>query len=441
MWLRNALLLLLCTLPAAAQPPDFLLRTQEVIAQVSEGIKPAVVHIEVWSRRGGQRVKGQGSGLVVAPDGTIVTNHHVVDKAEHILVVLDDKSRHQARVMRSDKQTDLAVLKIDVPRPLKHATLADSDDARVGQWVLAIGNPYGLDRTVSFGIISGKGRYMPGSESGVSPLNDFLQTDAMIDPGSSGGPLVNLQGKVLGINSSGIGRGIGFTIPAKVVQEVMQGKQSQGQLERGWLGMYTQALPRDLAQHLGMPEVHGVLVSDTAAGSPAQRAGLTSGDVITEFDGVPVEAEQEDEIQRFAQQVSRYAPGRRLVLTVRRGKQTLKLPAEVGLQPSLETGEVETAYGFTVAEVTPYRQQQYRLAERSGLVVTEVQDSSPAGEAGVEAGDLLLRVEEQPAERLSDVETRLSEARPGKSVLLRMKKGQYQFYVLLQQRGKKRPGS
>jgi serine protease Do len=435
--MKRLWLLLLLTLPAPAQTPDFLLQTQRLITSVSDRLKPTVVHIESWSRRAGTRVKAVGSGVVVTAEGKIVTNYHVIDKADQIQVVLDNRSRYEAQVLQRDKLTDLAVLQIKAPAPLAYATLGDSDSAQVGQWVLAIGNPYGLDRTVSFGIISGKGRYIPGSEQGVTPLNDFLQTDANIDSGSSGGPLVDLQGKVVGINSSGIGRGIGFTIPAKVVQEVMQGKQQQGQLERGWLGLYTQPFTRALAAYRGMPDVRGLLISDFAPGSPAQRSGLQVGDVVTELDGNPVEAEEEDEIQRFAQQVSRLAPGSKVEMKVRRASGLTSLAVEIGLQPHLEGAEVETPYGFRVAEITGYRQQQFRLTEKSGVVVTEVLEGSPASEAGVEEGDLLLEWEDHPVETLAQVE-RLAEIPPKPSLLLRFKKGQYRFFALLQQRGRKK---
>lgn len=435
--MKKTLLALLLTLPALGQTPDFLLQTQRLITSVSDRVKPTVVHIESWSRRAGTRVKSLGSGVVVTADGKIVTNHHVIDKADQVQVVLDDRSRYDAVILQRDKLTDLAVLQIQAPQPLPFATLADSEKVQVGQWVLAVGNPYGLDRTVSFGIISGKGRYIPGSEQGLTPLNDFLQTDANIDSGSSGGPLVDLQGQVVGINSSGIGRGIGFTIPAKVVKEVMQGKVQQGQLERGWLGLYTQPFTRSLAAYRGMANVRGLLVSDFASGSPAAKSGLLVGDVITEIDGSPVEAEEEDEIQRFAQQVSRLTPGSKTEVKVRRGSATVVLAVEVGLQPHLEGAEVETPYGFRVAEITNYRQQQFRLTEKSGVVVTEVLDGSPAAEAGVEEGDLLLEWEDHPVESLAQVE-KLADAPAKPSLLLRFRKGQYRFFALLQQRGRKK---
>ncbi|MBN9419414.1 MAG: trypsin-like peptidase domain-containing protein [Candidatus Eremiobacteraeota bacterium] len=435
--MKKTLLALLLTLPALGQTPDFLLQTQRLITSVSDRVKPTVVHIESWSRRAGTRVKALGSGVVVTAEGKIVTNYHVIDKADQVQVVLDDRSRYDAVILQRDKLTDLAVLQIQAPHPLPFATLADSEKVQVGQWVLAVGNPYGLDRTVSFGIISGKGRYIPGSEQGLTPLNDFLQTDANIDSGSSGGPLVDLQGQVVGINSSGIGRGIGFTIPAKVVKEVMQGKVQQGQLERGWLGLYTQPFTRSLAAYRGMTNVRGLLVSDFASGSPAAKSGLLVGDVITEIDGSPVEAEEEDEIQRFAQQVSRLTPGSKTEVKVRRGTATVVLAVEVGLQPHLEGAEVETPYGFRVAEITNYRQQQFRLTEKTGVVVTEVLDGSAASEAGVEEGDLLLEWEDRPVESLAQVE-KLADAPAKPSLLLRFRKGQYRYFALLQQRGRKK---
>lgn len=434
---KTLLALFLLSLPLHAQTPDFLLQTQKLITSVSDRVKPTVVHIESWSRRAGTRVKALGSGVVVTAEGKIVTNYHVIEKADQVQVVLDDRSRYDAVILQRDKLTDLAVLQIQAPKPLPFATLADSEKVQVGQWVLAVGNPYGLDRTVSFGIISGKGRYIPGSEQGLTPLNDFLQTDANIDSGSSGGPLVDLQGQVVGINSSGIGRGIGFTIPSKVVKEVMQGKVQQGQLERGWLGLYTQPFTRSLAAYRGMAKVRGLLISDFAQGSPAARSGLQVGDVITEIDGSPVEAEEEDEIQRFAQQVSRLTPGTKTEVTVQRGKAILPVAVEVGLQPHLEGAEVETPYGFRVAEITNYRQQQFRLTEKTGVVVTEVLDGSAASEAGVEEGDLLLEWEDRPIESLAQVE-KLADAPAKPSLLLRFRKGQYRYFALLQQRGRKK---
>jgi len=217
----------------------------------------------------------------------------------------------------------------------------------------------------------------------------------------------------------------------------MQGRQQQGQLERGWLGLYTQPFTRELAAHRGMSKVRGLLVSDFVVGSPAARSGLEMGDVITELDGNPVEAEQEDEIQRFAQLVSRLTPGSAVQMLVRRGPESVKLKIEVGLQPYLESKELETPYGFRVAEVTPYRQQQFRLTDTVGLVVTEVEDGSAAAEAGLEEGDLLIDWEGQSLDKLPEMEAVLAKSTKS-SLLLRLKKGQYRYFALLQQRGKKR---
>ncbi len=267
---------------------------EETIMTVSNTVKMSVVHIEVVARRGDRQLRALGSGLVVDATGVIVTNAHVVDNVQEITVLLpDDTTKYPAEVVNSDQQTDLAVIRIKPTKPLAAATLGNSDAVQVGEWVLAIGNPYGFDRTVSFGIISGKGRILPDRGSEVQLLNDFLQTDALIDPGSSGGPLVNLRGEVLGINSVGVGRGQGFTIPSNVVKDVLKKSLSAGGIERGWLGVYTQAFPQELAAYFGLPGRQGILVSDVEPGSPAAIAGLRTGDILTTVNGSPVAADSQ----------------------------------------------------------------------------------------------------------------------------------------------------
>ncbi|MGE0488713.1 MAG: trypsin-like peptidase domain-containing protein, partial [Vulcanimicrobiota bacterium] len=383
--------------PALARPAGQGLETfeslQALIVELSDKIKPSVVHIEVNSRRADMRRKGLGSGLIVSTDGKIVTNHHVIDRAEYISVILDDKTKYEARVLRKDKQTDLALIKIDAKREFPAATLADSDSVSVGEWVLAIGNPYGFDRTVSFGIVSGKGRYIPGLDSEVQLLNDFIQTDALIDPGSSGGPLINLRGEVLGINSVGIGRGQGFTIPSNVVKEVTTRTEVEGRIERGWIGVYLQPFTREMAAYLKVPTTRGILVSDVQPDSPAARAGMQSGDVITSFHGEPVEAEQDEEINRFAQMVTALEPGKQAQLTVVRNKQEVPLTITVGTQPPVDARETETGLGILVKEITYALYLEFRLDDRDGVLVSYVSRGGAADEAGVEGGDVLIAVD------------------------------------------------
>ena len=278
---------LLCCLAASAEEPAL----EDRIIAVSEQVKPSVVFVRAILRVNDRKTEVTGSGLIASADGLVLTNHHVVERADKVEVtVVGRKQPYRAEVLGDDRQTDLAVLRIQPEAPLQAAHFGRIEDVRVGQWVLAIGNPYGLDGTVSLGIVSAKGRNLEIPEL----LNDFIQTDAMIDRGSSGGPLVDLGGRVIGINSRGQGRGIGFTIPVDTVLDVLA-QISKGGVARGWLGVSIQPLDRDLAAYLGQPEATGVIVNSVAEGSPAERADLRAGDIVTAFGVQPVEAEKEEE--------------------------------------------------------------------------------------------------------------------------------------------------
>jgi serine protease Do len=403
---------------------------QQLIVSLSNRIKPAVVHVDVVTRRGEERHHVMGSGLILSSDGTIVTNHHVIDHAEKIEVILDDKTRYDATVMRQDRQTDLALLKIKVSHPLPFAKLGDSDKVQVGQWVLAIGNPFGFDRTVSFGIISGKGRFIPDADSEVRLLNDFLQTDAMIDPGNSGGPLVNLDGEVIGINSAGMGRGQGFTIPSKVVKEVLTRNEVEGRLERGWIGVYPQPLTREVALYLGKPGLHAVLVSDVLPNSPAERAGLKSGDLLTRVGDTPVEAETEQDVPRFAQLITHLAPGTKFQATYLRDGQSHQVEVTVGLQPLMEGKELETNFGTVLHEITMNQVLQYRLERTHGVLVTEVRSGSPGDDAGLERGDVILAVDGHPVESMAQLTPAIDKPVREK-FLLQVMKGKLRFFAFV----------
>lgn len=426
------LLALLFVAPARAQDG---LKTfenlQNVIANLSARLKPSVVHIEVNARRGDVRRKGLGSGLIISTDGQIVTNHHVIDQAEYIAVILDDGSKYEAQVLRRDSQTDLALIKIDAGRDLPAARLADSDKVSVGEWVLAIGNPYGFDRTVSFGIVSGKGRFIPGTDTEVALLNDFIQTDALIDPGSSGGPLINLRGEVIGINSVGIGRGQGFTIPANVVQEVLTRTEIEGRIERGWIGVYLQPFTREMAEYMEVPGKRGVMISDVQPNSPAQAAGFRSGDVILSFNGIPVEAEQEEEINRFAQMVTALRPGTTAAVTMLRDGRELQEQVAIGVQPPVDAREVDTGFGLLLKEITYQLYLEYRLDDRDGALVSYVSRGSVADDAGVEVGDVLVGLDGRPIKNLEDVEKLLPELRKKTRFMLTLRRGKVLRYALV----------
>lgn len=436
------LFLLTGTSPTAAQTEGLRLfeNLQGLITEASDRVKTSVVHIEVLAKRGEQRQKGLGSGLIISPDGQIVTNHHVIDRAQVITVILDDKTKLEAQVLRRDQQTDLALLQVKAGRPLPAAQLADSDKVRVGEWVLAIGNPYGFDRTVSFGIVSGKGRFIPGVDTEVPLLNDFIQTDALIDPGNSGGPLVNLRGEVLGINSVGIGRGQGFTIPSNVVREVITRTEVEGRIQRGWLGIYLQPFTPEMAEYQGLPRVRGVLVSDLLNGGPAEMAGLVSGDVLTRFDGADLDADTDDAINRFIQRVSALEPGTRVTVQINRRGQTLDRTLTVGTQPPVQATEVDTDFGFTAKQITQSLFLEYRLSQRNGVLVSYVTRGSPAQEAGLEVGDVIVRVDDTPVQGVEDFRKVLPRLEKKARFMLTLKRGQVIRYALVDLAPYRAPG-
>jgi len=243
---------------------------QKVIISLSSRIQPSVLHIEVIKKSDSFKFKSLASGLVVDKNGYILTNEHVVDKAQSISVTLPSKLEYPAEIIGVDKQTDLALIKIKSEEKLAVPNFGNSDKIEVGEWVIAVGNPFGFDRTVSFGIVSGKGRVIPFLPEESRLISDFIQTDAAIDPGSSGGPLVNLKGEVIGINSIGLGRGQGFTIPINTALEIKDKLLASGVIERGWLGLSIQPLNREFAQYFGDESLKGILISDVDRNSPAQ---------------------------------------------------------------------------------------------------------------------------------------------------------------------------
>jgi len=425
LWLAASLAAAL-TMATGSQAEEASL--EQKIITVSEAVTPSVVHVQAIVKVHDRRSEVTGSGLIATSDGIVLTNQHVVERAQKVEVsVPGRKQPYPAEVLGTDKQTDLAVLRVQPDAPLPAARFGDVSDVRVGQWVLAIGNPYGLDGTVSLGIVSAKGRNLEIPHL----INDFIQTDAMIDRGSSGGPLVDLQGRVLGINSRGQGRGIGFTIPVDVVLQVMDQLRAGG-VDRGWLGISIQPLDRDLADYLGIPDASGVILSGVTQASPAARAGLQMGDVITAFGGASVEAEKEEDLGRFQRLVAGNPPGAEADVTILREKRPRTLKVVLGHQPTVEPAEAETELGFHVQEITEGLFRAERLASRDGAYVSFVARGSPAAEAGLMPGDVVVRLGEQ---EVTDLEAfRQADLRIGGAsrVLVRARRGDDLRFVLIQ---------
>jgi serine protease Do len=300
--------------------------------------------------------------------------------------------------------------------------------------VLAIGNPYGLDGTVSLGIVSAKGRNLEIPDL----LNDFIQTDALIDRGSSGGPLVDLEGRVVGLNSRGQGRGIGFTIPIDTAREVMAQLEGGG-IERGYLGITLQALDRELADYLGVGEATGVLINHVVPDSPADRAGLATGDVITRFQTSEIEAEKDEDLGTFQRMVARAVPGTRAELAYLRAGQPASTQVEIGEQPKLEGAEVETEVGFHVQEITPHLARAHRLESTAGAFVIFVADGSPASEAGLRIGDVIVRIEAADVSSLDDFQHAIAGVEAHRRFLVQARRGEELKFLLIKPRGAK-PG-
>ncbi len=406
------------------------------IIEVAEKVKPSVVHIESIVKFGDRRAPVTGSGVIASADGRILTNHHVVERAEKVTVSVPGRRRkYPARVIGTDPQTDVAVLRVEPEEPLAAARFGDRDSLRVGQWVLAVGNPYGLDGTVSFGIVSAIGRNLeiPGT------LNEFIQTDAMIDRGSSGGPLVDLEGRVVGINSRGQGRGIGFTIPIDTALDVAK-RLEEGPLQRGYLGITMQPLDRELADYFGIPEATGAVVNSVAEGSPAAQAGLVAGDIVTRFDGVTVEGEEEEELGTFQRLVAGTQPGRAVSVDILRAGKPLTLAMTVGTQPRVEPAEVETEAGFHVQELTPNLIRENRLSIDRGAFVHFVVRGSPASEAGLLVGDVIERIESRPVTDLEAFRDAMHAVENKPRFLVVARRGEETKYLLLKREPEAAPG-
>ena len=371
---------------------------------------------ERFFRRRAPRDEGRaaGSGVVVDPRGYILTNNHVVENATEIEVRLSDDRKFKATLVGRDGRTDLAVLKIENPTgSLPVADLGDSDRLRVGQWAIAIGNPFGLDRTVTVGIISATGR----THVGVATYEAFIQTDASINPGNSGGPLLNLDGRVVGINTAIVssGQGIGFAIPINMARDIMTQLINRGKVVRGWLGIGIQDLSPELAAGFGVKEDAGVLVADVMKDGPAAAAGLRPGDVIVEFGGSAIK-----DVPDLQKRVAAIEPGRAAPVTVMREKKTVTLSVTIGEQPTddaLEASEgADEILGLTVEPLTPETAMENRLAARSGLLVTEVSPGSAGAAAGIKPGDAILEVNRRPVSDAAAFRQVVAGLKPGESV-------------------------
>jgi serine protease Do len=370
-----------------------------------------------------------GTGVIIGKDGHVLTNNHVIREADEISVNLADGRTLKASVVGTDTKTDLAVLKVDADGLLP-AELGNSDEIEVGEWVLAVGNPFGLRNTFTSGIVSAKGR----ADIGIARYEDFIQTDAAINPGNSGGPLVNLSGKVVGINTaiasrSGGYQGIGFAIPSNMARDVMNSLIKHGRVERGWLGVYIQNLDGELSKSFGFDGQGGILVSQVVEGGPGHEAGLRSGDIIITLDGKPVKS-----TNSFSSAIASLGPGGAATLEVFRNGERMKLAVEVSNYPdedemlrSPSAGNL----GVKVKTLTPDLAGRYGAKAIRGVIITGVETASLAAIAGIRVGDVIVSVNGEVVANVSEFHAAVQKgATDGGVRLLVESQGRRRFVIL-----------
>ena len=432
--------------------------TNQTFSKLAEELKPAVVNIsttqvvkqhpffrgrpspfgeedpfrDFWEKFFGGEIpqefetKSLGSGVIIDKEGYIVTNNHVIENAKEILVTLSTEKDYEAEVIGRDKKTDLALIKITAEEDLDVAPLGDSDKLEVGEWVIAIGNPFGLAETVTAGIVSAKGRVI-----GAGPYDDFIQTDASINPGNSGGPLFNLWGEVVGINTAIIatGQGIGFAIPINMAKQLIPQLKEKGRVIRGWLGVGIQRVTPQLAKSFGLEEAKGALVSQVFKGDPADRAGIKQGDIIVEFAGK--EIKEFGDLSRFA---AATPPGTTVEIKVFREGKILTLDvtvAEMEEKVEVATEPTKKPLGITVQNITPEIAQGLGLEDVSGVVVTQVTPRSPAAEAGIRRGDVIQEVNRKPVADVEAFSQEIEEAKKEETILLLIRRGENNLFVTI----------
>lgn len=436
---------------------DTAVKTPLSFSELTERVKPAVVNIstsktfkgrgDFGTPKGGSpfgddffdrffgdmpsrefKQRSLGSGFIISNDGYIFTNNHVVEKADKILVKISDGKEYEAKVIGTDANTDIALIKIKPDNSLPVADIGDSESVKVGEWVIAIGNPFGLDATVTAGIISAKGRVI-----GAGPYDNFIQTDASINPGNSGGPLFNMEGKVIGINTAIVaqGQGIGFAIPINMAKNILRDLKTKGKVTRGWLGITVQDISDDIAKNLNHKNKSGALVSDVFKGDPADKAGLKVGDIIIEINGKPIKDTHELLLTIAALHV-----GQNMVVKAIRDGQEMTFKVSVverkdnaelaAVRPGSEKGH----FGISAQEITPDIARQLGVRPE-GVMVTNIQEGTPADEVGIQPQDIIVQVNRVKISSMNDYIREITKAGVKKSVTLLIKRGRSSFFVAM----------
>lgn len=374
------------------------------------------------------RQRNLGSGFIIDKEGFILTNNHVVERTDEIKVLLDNEKEFDAKIIGRDPKTDLALIQIETKEPLVPLPLGDSDLLDVGDWVVAIGNPFGLEHTVTAGIVSAKYRRL-----GASSYDNYIQTDASINPGNSGGPLLNTNGEVVGINSmivsdGGESIGIGFAVPINMAKDLLP-QLKEGKVIRGWLGVVIQEITSELRDKLQLPDQKGALVADVLSSGPAEKVGIKRGDVIVVFDQKEIK-----EMSDLPYIVASTPVGKTVIVEVIRDgyKKSFKVKIEELKEDHYEESIKETEnLGMTVEEITPDITRQFRLTEKSGLVVVDVEPNSPAEEANIRQGDIIIEIDQFPMHDLQGFKEKIRQYEEGDTILFLVKRGSNTIYLTL----------
>jgi len=368
-----------------------------------------------------------GSGFIIDKNGFVVTNNHVIEDADQIKVKLNDQREFDAKVVGRDPNTDIALLKIESGETLPVVKLGDSDALEVGQWVLAIGSPFGLEHTVTAGIVSAKGRVI-----GSGPYDDFIQTDASINPGNSGGPLLNLKGEVIGINTAIIasGNGIGFAIPINLAKDIIVALKNEGEVTRGWLGVAIQDLSSDMAEYYEIKDKKGVFVADVFEGDPADQAGIQRKDIILELNGEKIKT-----TRQLTALIAKIPVGESARVKILRDGKEKTVEVKVGKRPEERLAargqpkEQQEEFGIGVSNLTPEITQRFNTDETSGVIVTHVEGGGKGDSADIRVGDVIKEINRQPIKNVSDYQAVLAKVAAGESVNLFIRRKDAGFLV------------
>lgn len=430
-------------------PKAFSIDPPKSFAELAKKVKPAVVNISTTKEIKGrsynqwgaldpffrdffgpyyqtqppkQEHHSLGTGFIINKQGDIITNNHVVEGADEIIVRLDDERKLEAKIIGRDTKLDIAILRPTKKDSYPFATLGDSDNLNVGDWVVAVGNPFGLGQTVTAGIVSAKARVL-----GAGPYDDFIQTDASINPGNSGGPLFNVNGEVVGINTAIVasGQGIGFAIPINMAKDIIPQLISKGKVSRGWLGVAIRDVNSDEAEKLGLKKPEGAYVTESISGGPADQAGIKTGDIILEFNGEGIGVSH-----MLPTLVAKIPPGGEATVTIlqngKKDEKKVTLGSLENPQASLAPSSIESKglFGMSVHDLSPAQREQFR----AGVIVIEVESGSMAESVGIRQGDLLLEINGAPIGSVKELKKILKTIQSGEVMRIGLARGQYMYY-------------